>query len=384
MARLETIELSPPKGFWLHSRAKLDRSHSQKQSPIMSFIHYTTGQLVGSSNSSNSSSAKAEAAARTLTGASASAVSILGHTEPLIPAPDMLTQGPAHPLYTMEPMMWVPIGNPLTTLHFLTPAHIGVFRTRNQFAKVGPNELKAHRERLFPLASSSASDRPFYDAVFYGSVVSWRCIIDLKTGEESSEQQGIVVLTFVRQSSAGGHEQLRHLCEAALAGSGKKQDANVAEAQQLMPQRGPVAMMLVVPLAKVKDQDPSICFQTVAPFDDLPDLQMVSSSDVTRVWRSNELGALGEPCSGPKLAPLRHRTGPSATPIDLVNPAQPTQLRKAMESALVQERVLSFVTGQAAFTSAADGATVINDIPIAAQRARTAFPSRSCWTLALQ
>jgi len=318
---------------------ELDHEQTQAQSPRALVLQYLEGtRSLPQFAAASSSSAAASGAAATAGHGSPSC----GHTDVLIPAPDHLLWSPSHPLYPMEPALWIPFAAVENVDHFITPYHRGLFGTRYPLGDVGPVELiAAPRDPLFTPRASG----PFTSAVYYGSVVSY-------SGPDEKEMQGVVVLTYVKQHRRQGREWLRQMVVEGLRlregppGSAAVVPAAVTSAINAMPECGPLPLLAIWPLQKPSDSSASsaaaaTCWQELAP--EGSKLHYVRSSEVTHVWDATGLGALGA-LKGKRVANLEHRTSPESQPLQLDNPAQPTQLRVALSQLHIQRAVEAFVS----------------------------------------
>ena len=299
-----------------------------------------------------------------------------GHTDVLIPAPDQLLCSPSHPLYPMEPAVWIPFAAVAGVDHFITPYHRGLFGTLYSQATTGPVQLSATpRGPLF----TPSQPGPFLSAVYFGSVVSCTVSTHVAIGTMEEELQGVVVLTYVKQHRQQGREWLHRLAARAL-GSQPEPPA-VTNALNAMPLEGPVPYLAIWPLqqseAAASSASSATCWQQLAP--EGSTLRHVRSSAVTRVWKATELGALGQP-QGQRVAKLVHRAclELESQPLKLDNPAQPTQLRIALLKPHVQRAVEEFVRTRVVLQD--DGHAGSNFLRLIRQKALGAFPISSLLT----
>jgi len=359
---------------------------SQTREPRIIVLHYRTG--------SPQQSAKAAAAAGATSSKHAAASSAGGSDDieadrfdVLIPAPDKLLKSPQHPMFPMEPTAWIPCGPSKDADIYITPYHRGLFRTSASFGNFGPLGLSASREPLF-VPNSKSTTGPFAGTVRYGSIVSVRVSLD-KTGEQ--ELQGVVVLTFVSMTDKAGNEYLKKTADGLAKAQGAEAPPAVLSALGGLPDTGPVAMLAIWPLQrgqqpqrtkqkrdaafweerKYKSLAPShpiyaeahaacvqrrfaaesgssssaadgeICWQTVAP-SDKAELIVLRSSQVTRVWKRDEMGSWNN-LVGERVSNLLHRTSLEAEPIELDNPAQPTRLRQAIDHSFIQDSLAKYI-----------------------------------------
>jgi hypothetical protein len=129
------------------------------------------------------------------------------HVQPLIPASNYMLTGPQHPCFTMQPTLWVPMKVDLMKrcTFFLTPYHRGYFDTGDLLQRTIDSRVldashgSAVEELMFPCSGST--DSSFAGAIHVGSVVAFR-EYDSQGALLPQEQQGIVVLTFVRHSAS--------------------------------------------------------------------------------------------------------------------------------------------------------------------------------------
>jgi hypothetical protein len=314
----------------------------------------------------------------------------------LIPAPNRLLDGPCHPLYTMEPTVWIPFAAVPDVQHFITPYHRGFFNTPYTYSSVGPVALSATREPLYHPNSKRASG-PFHGTVRYGSVVS-ATVAETRTDSAGkpvqSEQQiqGVVLLTFVRMSSGGSGEFMKTMARCTLP-EGAKLPANVDSAFTAMPKRGPVPCLFIWSLKPPQGQQQkekkqkrdaaywhelklkslarytpmyqeayttcvlrrlaadasasaaaaaATCWQQVATEEDAHHWRVIRAAEVTKVWKENELGALGT-LTSERLQPILHRGCLEGPLLQLANPAQPTRLRNYLKQPQIQHAVEKFV-----------------------------------------
>jgi len=292
--------------------------------------------------------------------------STCGHTDVLLPAPNHLLWGPSHPLFPMEPTAWIPFSAREGVDHFITPYHRGLFGTRYSYAQYGPVQLSpSPREPLFSAVPSGSGPGPFHAAVYYGSVVSF------SVGEGGNEHgQGVVVLTYVKQHHRQGREHLNAMARSAASATDEPAvpDA-VIGAFSAMPAHGPVPFLAIWPLlSDSSSNNDTTCWQRLAPQN--AHIRHVRSAEVTRVWKTSELGGLAA-MKGEPVANLAHRVDLETKPIELVNPAQPTLLRTTISLPHVQRQVDKFV--RMAVPGSGDGADS-DFLGCMRQRALGAFP----------
>jgi hypothetical protein len=259
-------------------------------------------------------------------GSAGSGSSTCGHVQPLVPAPDWLLKGPQHPCYPMEPTFWAPFRASAHMAHFLTPYHRGVFNTTdNVEAQVQLGAIDG-RGPLHP----SRANGPFKGAVYLGSVVAFR-------HAGGAESQGIVLLTFVRMSQQKGTNWA-----GALKTLGCPMEPGDA-LSQVNASSVPVPQVCVLRLRPPTGGDRAglvqQCWQDTAVDEPNP-LEIVKCSDVTYIFRSNQLGKLGAPA---KKQVLQHRMQVTAKFISVPDPAAPSPLRDALDSDAVAEAILLFM-----------------------------------------
>jgi hypothetical protein len=262
-----------------------------------------------------------------------------GHTEVLIPAPQMLLKSPAHPLYTMEGTTWIPFRTVANVDYFLTPYHRGIFNTSfdSTYCVPGaPAIVGEKRPALFPLNSSDPA-APFSDAVYYSTVVSW-------LDGEGQECQGVTLLTYVRMRPHIGKEYVVDMLkEGPYKDVGGVLPPIVSAALDPLPETGPVPMLAVWPLHACAAQQKNECHQSFRQADVGGGLLHIRAHSITRVWGHNELGALGK-CTEKQLQKIAHRTLPESAPLRLRDPAAPTQLRQKLQSPFITQAVLKWVS----------------------------------------
>jgi hypothetical protein len=255
-----------------------------------------------------------------------------GHVQPLIPAPDFLLCSPQHPSFPMQPTMWIPFVAHEHVTHFFTPYHRGLFHARIKFAELGESTPQAERKPLYRLAGSSngVDEGAFEGVVHFGSVVCF------KENDSEPEQQGVVVLTYVRLSTSANARFRQTL------------DQSESVLMQALAGKAPEAMVAVLPLQRPAGfDDGKQCWQEVAK--DRP-LLFMRTCDITHIWHADALGEFG--CSGYSKTfkdmstrpMLKHREAlqhDRLTP--LPNPAQATPLRHAIEAPSVTAMLLDFV-----------------------------------------
>jgi hypothetical protein len=239
-----------------------------------------------------------------------------GHVQPLVPAPDWLLKGPQHPCYPMEPTFWAPFRASAHMAHFLTPYHRGVFNTAsdNVEAQVQFGAIDG-RGPLHPFRAGG----PFNGAVYLGTVVAFR-------DAGGAERQGIVVLTFVRMSQQKGKSWAGVL--QSLGCSMQTGDALSQVNASSVPVPQVCVLRLLPPTGGDRAGLVQQCWQATAVDEESP-LEVVKCSDITYIFRSNQLGKLGAPVT---QQVLQHRTQVTAKFISVPDPAAPSPLRDALDS----------------------------------------------------
>jgi hypothetical protein len=291
----------------------------------------------------------------------------------LIAAPDRLLGSPSHPFYAMEPTVWIPFAPLPDVDFFVAPYFRGLFNTRFAWAQLGDVALNdAVRGPLFHPSKTG----PFRGALYYGSVVS--CRVSLGQGMEE-DFQGVVVLHYIKFSEAAGSKYMEFLAQSALGDSAKPLPPTVAAAFRAMPLRAPVPCLAIWPFsmpatsstAAAAAASDSTCWQVLAKEDS--GLRHVRTSDVTRIWKTDELGSWAT-VTGEPLLNLLHRTTEDGDPIELHNPAQPTRLRQAISQPFVQRAVAAFVRDAAPMPSQGAEDAVRDFLRTIRERAKVGFP----------
>ncbi len=199
------------------------------------------------------------------------------HFQPLIPAPDLLLQGPQHPCYPMQPSLWVPFAPSLKNEYYATPYHRGIFGTACHPCVLGvgrPLERSGDAHSMWDVKSGPA----FNGMVHWGSVVSYKLV------KNGPVVDGVVVFTAVRMSESIS-KGWRHVV------------VSQPRILELLEHKTPWPYVLVVPLQKEegcasKDDDPQRpCWQG-GPAG--KELVQIGTDQITRVFCSSELGAAGK------------------------------------------------------------------------------------------
>jgi hypothetical protein len=243
---------------------------------------------------------------------------MIGRTELLLPAPDMLLAGFQHPLSHVDSALYIPFMASPSCEHFLVPQHSGLISI---FGQGDPGEIGTDalmREKLY-------CHNGFPAVVRVGDVVCYTPVeAECDIQGQQPVRQGVVVLTYVELSSLFSKTVLRTMLELKV-----NLEDDVIRAIDGMPDRAAVPMLALWPLLQQPDGSDtalwgdcnlSSCWQHVKKLgpDTFKGLQHVIFSRVLKVFKAHELGRLGPTSGG--LVTQEHVIPGSSPPIAVTVP----------------------------------------------------------------